>query len=170
MQIRRARASDAHAFAALARSEIEAGLPHGWTVSRVSRLLARDDTNAYALVDTRGGGVGGLSVARLGLDDGHLILHAIAPGLRRRGFGRALLDWQRRAAVVAGVTRLTLEVRSGNAVARRFYAARGFAEGRHLALYYSGREDAVRMQLEPLVARGTEPPSSAQNDRDDRRG
>lgn len=161
MRIRRATTSDAMAFAALARSEIERGLPHGWTATRIARLLAAPDTNAYALVPARGAGVGGFSIARLGFDDGHLMLHAIAPGLRRRGFGRELLDWQLRAAVTAGLVALTLEVRADNAAARRFYRARGFADERRLPLYYAGREDAVRMRLAPLVADGASPPSSA---------
>ena len=171
MRIRRARAADARAFAALARSEIEAGLPHGWTASRIARLLARPDTNAYALADTRGPGIGGFSVARLGFEHGHLMLHAIAPGLRRRGFGRALLDWQIRAAVTAGIARLTLEVRLDNAEARRFYAARGFGEDRRLPLYYSGLEDGVRLRLEPLVgdaAPPSPPPFSTPRNRNGR--
>ena len=165
--IRRARARDARAFAALARSEIETGLPHGWTAPRIARLLAHPDTNAYALASDRGDGIGGLSIARFGLEHGHLMLHAIAPGLRRHGFGGELLAWQVRAASVAGLTRLTLEVRADNTEARHFYAARGFRDERRLPLYYAGREDGVRLRLEPLVEGGSPPPPSARPDRND---
>ena len=169
MRIRRAITGDARAFAALARSEIETGLPHGWTASRVARLLAAPDTNAYALVPGDGRGVGGFSVARLGFESGHLMLHAIAPGLRRHGFGRELLDWQVRAAITAGVSALTLEVRAGNDAARRFYAARGFQVERRLPRYYAGREDAVRMRLSPLAPDGRQPPPSTRPDHEDHR-
>ena len=164
MHIRRARPSDARAFAALARHEIEVGLPHGWTAARVARLLARPDTNAYALVEATAGpgeartraeaGLGGFSIARFDLEHGHLMLHAIAPGLRRRGFGRELLEWQLRAARTAGLTRLSLEVRARDDIARRFYTAFGFRAGARLPRYYAGREDALRMLLEPLPREG----------------
>ena len=156
MRIRRAGPADARVFAALTRSEIEPGLPHGWTAARLARLLAYPDTNAYALVSEHG--VGGLSVARFGLQRGHLMLHAVAPGLRRRGFGHELLDWQLRAAATAGLESLTLEVRAANDVARRFYAAHGFRAERRLPRYYAGREDAVRMTTAPPIgADGSSP-------------
>ena len=169
MRIRRAGPRDARAFAALARSEIETGLPHRWTAARLTALLGSPDTNAYALVPARGPGIGGFSVARLGLDSGHLILHAIAPGLRRHGFGRELLDWQVRAAVTAGLTALTLEVRAGNADARHFYTTRGFRDECRLPRYYAGREDALRLRLDPLATNGPPPPFPARPDSTDHR-
>jgi len=168
VRIRRARVTDARAFAALARSEIESGLPHGWTAPRLARLLAHPDTNAYSLVPVHGAGIGGFSVARFGFERGHLMLHAITPGLRRHGFGRSLLEWQVKAAATAGLAHLTLEVRVGNEAARRFYTAHGFRHERLLPRYYAGREDALRLMLEPLTANGS-PPSPICPDRRDHR-
>ena len=149
MRIRRAGPADARAIAALTRSEIERGLPHGWTAPRLARLLHDPDVNAYALVAAEHG-LGGFSLARFGPDKGHLMLHAIAPGLRRQGIGGELLDWQVRAASTAGLRRLSLEVRADNAIAQRFYRHQGFRVEGRLRRYYAGRDDALRMALEPL--------------------
>ena len=167
MRIRRAGVGDALAFATLTRREIETGLPHGWTAPRLARLLADENTNAYALVadevsDETGGARAsraptGLSVARFGLERGHLMLHAIGAERRGRGLGRELLRWQIEAATIAGLTRLTLEVRSDNARARRFYERCGFRVARRLPRYYAARVDALRMVLEPLVASSASP-------------
>ena len=158
MRIRRAGPGDAHAIAALTRSEIERGLPHGWTAPRLARLLPHPDTNAYVLISADGG-LGGFSVARFELEKGHLMLHAIAPGLRRQGLGGELLDWQLRAASTAGLRRLSLEVRVDNAHAQRFYRGQGFRVEGRLRRYYAGRDDALRMALEPLghVSRSSPP-------------
>ena len=150
---RRARTGDARAFAALSRSEIERGLPHAWTAPRIARLLARPDTNAYALADARGG-IGGFTIASFGATRAHLVLHAVTPGLRRAGFGTLLLDWQVRAGLVAGIESFGLEVRAGDAAAIRFYRASGFEPGERVPGYYAHREDALRMRLAPLRPAG----------------
>lgn len=155
LQPRRARTTDARAFAALSRLEIERGLPPSWTPRRLARLLARDDANAYALVDARGG-IGGFSIASFGASTAHLVLHAVTPGLRRTGFGRLLLDWQVRAGLVAGVESMDLEVRAGNTAAIAFYRSSGFAPGERIRGYYDGREDALRMRLAPLLRVGAD--------------
>lgn len=136
-------------MAAMTRSEIERGLPHGWTAPRLARLLRDPDVNAYVLVFADSD-LGGLSVARFGPDKGHLMLHAIAPGLRRQGIGSELLDWQLRAAGTAGLRRLSIEVRADNMIAQRFYRNHGFRVEGRLRRYYAGRDDALRMALEPL--------------------
>ncbi len=150
---RRARPSDARAFAALSRTEIEHGLPPSWTAPRLARLLAREDVNAYALSDHRGG-IGGFSVASFGACTAHLVLHAVTPGLRRAGFGRRLLEWQIAAGLVAGIESFTLEVRAGNAGAIAFYVALGFERQERVERYYASREDALRLRLAPLHRSG----------------
>ena len=153
---RRARPADARAFAALARSEIERGLPAAWTAPRIARLLARADTNAYALADPRGG-IGGFSIAAFGATGAHLVLHAVTPGLRRAGFGTLLMDWQIGAGLVAGIESMTLEARADDPVAVGFYRALGFEPGARLVGYYARHEDALRMRLAPLRRPETHP-------------
>ena len=48
---------------------------------------------------------------------------------------------------VAGIVEVTLELRAGNAVARKFYEHHGFEVVRRVRRYYQGREDALRMCL-----------------------
>lgn len=165
---RRAGPADARAFAALARSEIERGLPHGWTAPRLHRLLAREDTNAYALGDASGA-IGGLSVATFRTARAHLTLHAVAPGLRRSGLGSLLLRWQIEAGLVAGIEAIELEVRAEDAAAVGFYRAHGFVPGTRVAGYYARREDALRMRLAPLGPRAAGGPPAAASPTDPQR-
>lgn len=146
--IRRAASSDVRAISALSRTEIEYGLPPNWTPVRLSRLLARADTNAYVL--TQGEGLSGFSIASFKSESAHLILHAVAPGLRRRGCGSQLLRWQIEAGVVAGVSRFTLEVRASNPEGIAFYAALGFEREARARRYYANGEDALRLCMSPL--------------------
>jgi ribosomal protein S18 acetylase RimI-like enzyme len=53
---------------------------------------------------------------------------AVAPGSRRRGVGRLLLDSAERHARAEGCCRLTLEVRIDNTAARSLYRSFGFGE------------------------------------------
>lgn len=80
----------------------------------------------------------------------HLVLHAVTPLMRRRGLGRQLLQWQIDAALVAGIVRATLEVRTTNTDAQAFYESLSFEQYRLVPCYYSNREDAICMQRSPL--------------------
>lgn len=71
---------------------------------------------------------------------------AVAPDKRRRGLGRALLWRLFREAAVSGASRMTLEVRAGNAAALALYAAEGFRETSRRPRFYDGKEDAVLME------------------------
>lgn len=53
---------------------------------------------------------------------------AVLPGQRGHGIGRALLHAVEAEALKRGATKITLEVLSGNAVAKRLYAACGFGD------------------------------------------
>ena len=69
---------------------------------------------------------------------------AVAPEMRRRGFGRQLLDDVLSLARERGAAFATLEVRPANAAARALYAARGFVEvGRRPGYYPESGEDAL---------------------------
>lgn len=67
---------------------------------------------------------------------------AVAPGSRRRGLGRALLDRAVAEAQAEGVSSATLEVRESNSEARGFYHALGFGEVGRRPRYYSNGEAA----------------------------
>jgi len=148
LSIRRAAASDARAISALSRLEIEYDLPANWTPIRVTRLLSQEGTNAYVLA--QGSGISGFSIASFQTSSAHLVLHAVAPGLRRQGCGSQLLRWQIQAGLIAGIGRFSLEVRANNAAGLAFYTAMGFERFACTPRYYANGEDALRMQMSPL--------------------
>ncbi|MDW8467950.1 MAG: GNAT family N-acetyltransferase [Burkholderiales bacterium] len=134
---------DAHAIAALAREHIEAGLPPKYDAARILRAMRRRDT--VVLVAAEGSAVRGFAVMEFGEERAHLVLLAVSPGHRRRGIGRRLIEWLLESARTAGIASVHLELRAGNAAARRFYRAMGFSETLLVPGYYGGREAALRM-------------------------
>lgn len=71
---------------------------------------------------------------------------AVAPEWQRQGFGRALLEAAVAWAESVGTADLRLEVRTGNASARRLYERNGFeTEGIRRGYYANPVEDAVCM-------------------------
>lgn len=111
--------------------------------ARVFFSIARDDVRRR---------VTGYVVAWFVMDEGELANLAVAPGDRRRGTGRALLDAMLADAASRGTAQVYLEVRESNEAARRLYASRGFEEvGRRKQYYRSPKEDALilRRTLKP---------------------
>jgi ribosomal-protein-alanine acetyltransferase len=73
---------------------------------------------------------------------------AVAEQHRRRGVGRALLEWIIRRCRRIGIELLWLRVRASNRSARRFYRMMGFAErGRFDGYYRDPDEPAVLMAM-----------------------
>jgi [ribosomal protein S18]-alanine N-acetyltransferase len=98
---------------------------------------------AVARTEARGA-VAGYVVAWFVADEGELANLAVAPAVRRRGVGLALLDSVLRAATARDIGTLFLEVRESNAAARKLYASRDFEEvGRRKGYYRSPQEDAL---------------------------
>jgi ribosomal-protein-alanine N-acetyltransferase len=84
-------------------------------------------------------------------DEAHITTLAVEPGYRGRGFGERLLVALLEAAEDAGATRVTLEVRESNAVARAMYGKYGFEAVAYMRGYYPDTgDDAVVMWLNPL--------------------
>ncbi|MGQ0645616.1 MAG: ribosomal protein S18-alanine N-acetyltransferase [Elusimicrobiota bacterium] len=79
-------------------------------------------------------------------DEAQLANIAVRADLRRRGLGRELLRFVAGEAAGLGAARLTLEVREGNAAARRLYESEGFAETSRRPKFYQGRETAILME------------------------
>lgn len=110
----------------------------------VGELSAR---HAYARVAEVAGKIAGYSLAWLGETEGHLGNLAVAPGLRRRGIGRALLDDLMACARERRVASITLEVRVSNFEAQWLYRAYGFrVAGLRRRYYRDTGEDALVMR------------------------
>jgi len=141
-EIRLAMQRDASRIAAMSRDYIEEGLGWGWTPARVARSI-RDRATNVALAE-HGTDLAGFGIMQYLDDDAHLLLFAVRPEYRRRGIGSQLLAWLESTATTAGIELIFLETRTGNLVARAFYAARGYRELATLPRYYRS-EDAVRI-------------------------
>lgn len=136
---------------ALARLEAEV-LPHGWDASSLSQELARSDSIVLVAVapgTAAASAVVGGAVARGVPGEVELLWVGVAPGQRRSGLGRALVD-----AVVARAraraSRVVLEVRVSNEPALALYRGAGFVVAGRRARYYRDGEDALVLANETL--------------------
>jgi len=144
IQLRLARAPDALAMAQMSRDLIETGLGWSYNAPKIARLIASADNLALAACDAQG--LVGFALMQFGDEHAHLVLLAVQPHCQRQGVARRLLAWLLDSARVAGIAELSLELRAGNAGARAFYRAMGFADAGLLSGYYRQREPALRMQ------------------------
>lgn len=141
IQFRAAHRSEAAAIAGLSRLQVEYGLRWRWTPARIRSKI--DDPDTMVLVASEGGAIIGFAVMAFGDDSAHLLLLAVDPAKRRRGVGRALVEWLEKSCRTAGIRRVQLEVRSGNRSARRFYHALGYRYLGQLPAYYDNKESAT---------------------------
>ena len=88
----------------------------------------------------------GVAIARQVLDRLEIEAIGVAQNARRQGIGRLLHRALMRLAVPG---RVELEVRKGNADARAFYSALGYAEEGIRCRYYQDGEDAILLSLVP---------------------
>lgn len=114
------------------------------------RFLKRP--SAVLMLDDEGGAVRGYGLALFHRNTSlaRLYSFAVAPGLRERGIGAALMDALEAAAVDHGAVYMRLEVRVDNANAIAFYRRRGYAQFSVYPGYYEDATDALRME-KPLV-------------------
>ena len=141
--LRLAKPADAAIIANMSRVLIENGLQWRWTAKRVEASIRAINVNVLvARIDER---IIGFGIMRYGDDDAHLDLFAVAPGYRRLGIGRQLLQWLEKCALVAGTFQIALEVRANNEAAQLFYKRMGYHPLTTLPGYYQGTEAALRM-------------------------
>jgi ribosomal-protein-alanine N-acetyltransferase len=101
-------------------------------------------SDALFLIAETAEGVAGYVVAIDAADEGEILNLAVAPGGRRHGLGRALVQAVLAALGERGAEHVYLEVRESNAPARALYAAHGFQEaGRRKEYYRRPVEDAI---------------------------
>lgn len=123
-----------------------------WSDAAMLQTFA--DGDAYVAED--GGVVVGYGavLAPRGSGDADVLTIAVAEGHRGSGTGAALLERMLGTARERGASRVFLEVRADNPVARRLYETRGFrAVGRRRRYYQPDDVDAVVMRLDVAGAR-----------------
>jgi ribosomal-protein-alanine N-acetyltransferase len=117
-----------------------------WSRDTFKKLLGRGDATVWAaIVDNC---VVGYAVVWYVSTEAELGNIAVAPGWRRRGLGRWLLDCALEKARERRVERVFLEVRVSNRVAQEIYERRGFVQvGLRRRYYRAPAEDARVMCL-----------------------
>jgi len=108
-----------------------------WTRAQVLGMLPM--TGVWLTLARRGDEPAGFALSRGILDEAELLLLAVAPPMRRRGVGGALLRGVIAEAQGRGLSRLHLEVRAGNG-AIGLYLANGFAKTGERPAYYRGTD------------------------------
>jgi [ribosomal protein S18]-alanine N-acetyltransferase len=104
-------------------------------------LVARHLTDRHG----RSAPVVGYAGLWIAADEAHVTNVAVAPDHRRRGVGTALMAGLADAAVAAGCTAWTLEVRVSSTGAQELYRRFGFAPAGVRTRYYENTEDAIVM-------------------------
>lgn len=131
--------------------EIEqASFPTPWSQQAFSYELQCNNLACY-VVALHNGKVIGYGGLWLVLDEAHVTNIAIHPAYRGKRLGEKLLFELIRRTLLAGATKMTLEVRPSNYVARKLYTKMGFVERGLRKKYYSdNNEDAIVMWLDAL--------------------
>jgi ribosomal protein S18 acetylase RimI-like enzyme len=136
--------ADANEIAVMSRYLIEVGL-RGWTwpPERVVKAVRSRTTNVLVAEIRRN--IIGFAIMDFGETSAHLSLLAVKPNHQRRGIGARLMAWQEEVALAAGISTVSLELRSNNYGARAFYRMLGYQELATIQGYYRGIETAVKM-------------------------
>ena len=107
-------------------------------------FLRAFESNFNLRIAEEEGSVCGLVAFRVMADEAEILNLAVDSSRRRRGLGSLLVEHAIAACKSEGATRVFLEVRDSNRVARDFYARMGFAEaGRRRQYYRQPIEDAL---------------------------
>jgi len=136
------RRADRDDLAALVALDAAASV-HPWNAAQVAAELERAPPDSVLALDGSRG-LRAWCALRLAVGELTILNLAVAPGNRRRGFGRFLLDAALRAGERGGARRALLEVRASNVAARTLYAHFGFAPlGVRKDYYRQPTEDAL---------------------------
>lgn len=129
----------------------------GWSGNEFESMLADPSVAADLLVDRddRRRTILGFALSRKALDEAELCSIAVAPEMRGKGGGAALLDRHLVRLANRGVRRLVLEVDEANGPARRLYGSFGFSEVGRRAGYYGSSGGGTAL----VLARQLGPPA-----------
>ena len=69
-----------------------AAFTHGWSPTAFHRELTTNGAARYLVVEDTEGGIVGFGGLWLLFDEAHIVTVAVEPGLRRKGYGRVVVD------------------------------------------------------------------------------
>ena len=139
---------------ALARLHAECfRVPPPWSAADFRSLIA--DPSCVLLVRTQAENLLAFVLFRLAADEAELLTLATAPGARRGGHARSLLDEGLDTAAARGAHACFLEVAATNLAARNLYESLGFRQvGRRTNYYHrSGHAPIDALVYKALVRR-----------------
>jgi [ribosomal protein S18]-alanine N-acetyltransferase len=116
----------------------------GWSEKDFMTLFDGPAMTAHVIVHAQE--PAGFVLSRRAADEAEIITICVRPPLRRKGFGRLLLQHLERGLRAAGTRSLFLEVGAENAAARALYRRLGFHDAGTRPRYYGNREDAIIMR------------------------
>jgi ribosomal-protein-alanine N-acetyltransferase len=135
VKLERGSSRDLEAVMKVMTAAFDPGFGEAWTRSQCAGILPMAGVSLTLARRERDGEVAGFSLVRTVAGESELLLIAVAPHRHRQGIGTALLEDFLARAKAAGVTRVHLEVRDGNA-ATNMYRAAGFAPVGRRRNYY----------------------------------
>jgi [ribosomal protein S18]-alanine N-acetyltransferase len=107
-----------------------------WSPIDFERMLTDRAIVGDGLFIGRDGVVQGFCLSRKVLDEAEILTIAVAPGLRGRGYSRAILEKHLEVLRLLRIASVHLEVDEGNAPACALYRRFGFVETGRRAGYY----------------------------------
>lgn len=138
--VRNMQLSDAEGIAALER----AAFSDAWTEKGIIDTFHQQQ--AFTVVAEMDEQIVGYCIVYYVLDEGEIARIAVSDSCRRQGVGRAVLNEVNNICLQKGISRILLDVRESNDVARAFYKQYGFVEdGMRKNFYDMPKEHAVLM-------------------------
>jgi ribosomal-protein-alanine N-acetyltransferase len=130
----------------------QGGFARGWEAGECAALIADPTVVAEGVFPGHAQNPAGFVLSRRAADEAEILSIVIAPGHRRDGLGRALLQAHLGRLAAVGAHRVYLEVEEGNLAAERLYRHFGFREVGRRKNYYpktdGSRSGAVAMRLD----------------------
>jgi len=144
-------------------AELESAMLHPWPPALLAEALERQ--RGWRLVGEVGERPCCYASGTIAADEAEIHRLVVAPDLRRRGIGRALLDACLHRLAGLGARYCFLEVRAGNVPALSLYRRAGFRPvGRRRNYYREPAEDALLLAIDlppaPLGAPGWYAPAA----------
>ncbi|WP_075190245.1 GNAT family N-acetyltransferase [Maricaulis sp. W15] len=116
----------------------------GWSAAEIASLL--NLPGCMALASSKGTGFIAMALFRSAADEAELLTLATDPDHRRRGLAERVLAAGEDRLSDTGITRIFLEVSTGNPGAQALYLAVGYTEIARRPAYYRDGSDALVLE------------------------
>ncbi len=127
----------------------EASFAIPWSQESILHDIRENALSRWLILDDGAGRALAYAGLWLVIDEGHVLNVAVAPDVRRRGYGRRILTALIDLARENGMTLMTLEARRSNLAAQALYHSCGFLDVGYRKRYYEdNQEDALIMALD----------------------